>query len=164
MKIERNNLVYALGRLRRRALCILEREMTRRGINGIAPSFGDVFMIVAAGGPMSMKEIARRTYKDKSTITGVVKALERHGYFKRVADPEDGRATLISITPKAVKIIPALGEISALMNERLFGGLSARQSRTLFLLLEKMSSNLKYDETRDRRQARGITPGREAAC
>lgn len=142
MKIERNNLVYALGWLRRRAFGVLEREMERRGIEGMSPSFGDVFMIVAVGGPMSMKEIARRTYKDKSTITGVVKALERHGYLKRVADPEDGRATLISITPKAVKLIPALGEISALMNERLFDGLSERESRTLFRLLGKLGDNL----------------------
>ncbi len=49
-----------------------------------------------------MKEIARRTYKDKSTITGVVKALERHGYLNGSPTPRTARASLISITPKAV--------------------------------------------------------------
>lgn len=143
MNISRNNLVYSLGRLRHLALRFMEREMERRGIEGMAPSFGDVFMIVAALGPLSMKEIASLTYKDKSTITGIVRALEKARYLSRSGDPSDGRATLVSITPEAEKIIPALGEVSALMNERLFDGFSERDCRTLFRLLGRIGVNLK---------------------
>lgn len=161
MKIERNNLVYALGWLRRRAFGVLEREMERRGIEGMAPSFGDVFMIVAALGPLSMKEIARLTYKDKSTITGIVRALEKARYLSRSGDPSDGRAALVSITPEAVKIIPALGEVSALMNERLFDGFSERDCRTLFRLLGKLGANLKpASSARRGAVSRGERPGK----
>lgn len=161
MKIERNNLVYALGWLRRRAFGVLEREMERRGIGGMAPSFGDVFMIVAALGPLSMKEIARLTYKDKSTITGIVRALEKARYLSRSGDPSDGRAALVSITPEAVKIIPALGEVSALMNERLFDGFSERDCRTLFRLLGRLGANLKpASSARRGAVSRGERPGK----
>ncbi len=51
MKIERNNLVYALGLA---APAGVRRSRARIGtawVGGRAPSFGDVFMIVAVGGP-----------------------------------------------------------------------------------------------------------------
>jgi len=143
VKVSHNNLVYSLGRLRHLAHRFIEREMERRGIEGMAPSFGDVFMIVAARGPLPMKEIARLTYKDKSTITGVVRALEKAGYLSRSGDPADGRAALVSITPEAVKITPALRMASTSMNERLLDGLSERDCRTLFRLLGRLGANLK---------------------
>lgn len=161
MNISRNNLVYSLGRLRHLALRFIEREMERRGIEGMAPSFGDVFMIVAAMGPLSMKEIASLTYKDKSTITGIVRALEKARYLSRSGDPSDGRAALVSITPEAVKIIPSLGEVSALMNERLFDGFSERDCRTLFRLLGKLGANLKpASSARRGAVSRGERPGK----
>jgi len=143
MKIVRKNFIYALGRIRQQAHGFLEKEMAREGIMNISPSFGDVFIIVAVKGPMPMKDIASHTYKDKSTITGVVKALEKHGYLKRVKDPDDGRATLISVTDKAGGIMAAFEAISARMNGRLFDGISEREMQTLFRILGKISGNMK---------------------
>ena len=100
MKVSHNNLVYSLGRLRHLAHRFIEREMERRGIEGMAPSFGDVFMIVAARGPLSMKEIARLTYKDKSTITGVVRALERPDTSRGLAIPPTAAPRLYPLPPK----------------------------------------------------------------
>ena len=142
MNISRNNLVYSLGRLRHLALRFIEREMERRGIEGMALLRRRVHDRGGAG-PLSMKEIARLTYKDKSTITGDRTGAGKGPVSLALGRPSDGRAALVSITPEAVKIIPALGAVSALMNERLFDGFSERDCRTLFRLLGKLGANLK---------------------
>ena len=143
MKVSKQNFIYTLSRIRHQAHSFLEEEMRREGIGEIAPSFGDVFVIAAVKGPMPMKDIARHTYKDKSTITGAVKGLEKHGYLKRVKDPADGRASLISPTAKALKTMEKFRAISAGMNGRLFAGLSDSELNALFSMLEKISGNMK---------------------
>jgi DNA-binding MarR family transcriptional regulator len=158
MKISRQNFIYTLGRVRQQAHAFLEEEMRREGVRNIAPSYGDVFVIVTVKGPMPMKDIARHTYKDKSTITGVVKSLEKHGYLKRVKDPSDGRASLISPTTKARKVMDRFVVISRRMGEKLFNGFSPEEMGTLFEMLERIIGNMKRSRVsaRDKKQ---VTPG-----
>lgn len=146
MKVSKQNFIYTLSRIRHQAHSFLEEEMRRECIGEIAPSFGDVFVIAAVMGPMPMKEIARHTYKDKSTITGAVKSLEKHGYLKRVKDPADGRASLVSPTAKALKTMEKFRAISDRMNARLFADLSDGQLEALFSMLEKISGSMKAPE------------------
>jgi DNA-binding MarR family transcriptional regulator len=40
------------------------------------------------------------------TATALVDKLERAGYVERVPDPTDGRARLVSMTPRAEKTLP----------------------------------------------------------
>ena len=142
MKISKQNFIYSLGRIRHQAHSFLDEEMRREGVRNIAPSFGDVFFMVTVRGPMTMKEIALHTYKDKSTITGVVKSLVKHGYLKKLKDPTDGRASLISHTGKAKKIMGKFNIISARMNGRLFSGFSEKELGLLFGMLERVSGNM----------------------
>lgn len=155
MRVSRQNFIYAMSRIRHQAHSFLEEEMRREGVRDIAPSFGEVFVIVTIKGPMPMKDIARHTYKDKSTITGVVKSLEKHGYVKRVGDPSDGRASLISPTEKAKKIMAKFTLISRRMNARLFSGFSDGELASLFGMLERISANMKRDKDESRERKTG---------
>jgi len=150
MKVSRQNFVYTLGRIRHQVHFYLEEELRREGIRDIAPSFGDVFVIVTVKGPLPMKEIARHTYKDKSTITGAVKSLEKHGYFKRMKDPSDGRASLVSPTAKARKTMEKFRVISERMGERLFDGFSEEEESLLFGMLERITAHMKRRESTER--------------
>jgi DNA-binding MarR family transcriptional regulator len=49
-------------------------------------------------GPSGLNELAAELYLDKSTASRVVGALERKGYLRRAAHPEDGRAIVLTIT------------------------------------------------------------------
>jgi DNA-binding MarR family transcriptional regulator len=50
--------------------------------------------------------LAERTQIAKQTATSLVDKLERAGYVERVADPSDGRARLVRLTPRAQAAIP----------------------------------------------------------
>ena len=50
--------------------------------------------------------LADRAQIAKQTATALVDKLERAGYVERVADPSDGRARLVRLTPRAQAAIP----------------------------------------------------------
>lgn len=143
MKVSTQNFIYTLGRIRHLTHLFLEERMRQEGISDIPPSHGDVFVIVCLHGPIPLKDIARFTYKDKSTITGIVKHLEKHGYFLRAKDKLDGRTSLVSASPKAKKIMKNFKSISKKMNTRMFSDFSEQELNALFSYLERIVSNLK---------------------
>ena len=50
-------------------------------------------------GPMETKQLAQETGVAKSTLTGILKTLERGGYSERCPHPEDKRRVIASATP-----------------------------------------------------------------
>jgi DNA-binding MarR family transcriptional regulator len=53
-------------------------------------------------GPQRITALAEREAVSQPSMTGLVQRLEAGGYLERSADPEDGRASLVSVTPKGV--------------------------------------------------------------
>ena len=54
---------------------------------------------LSLAGPMRIGDLASAEHITQPTMTGVLKRLEAEGLVKRKADPFDGRAQLIDITP-----------------------------------------------------------------
>ena len=53
-----------------------------------------------------LTELAQAAQVTKQTAGFLVDQLERAGYVERVEDPADGRARLVSITPRGARTIP----------------------------------------------------------
>ena len=53
-----------------------------------------------------LTELAQAAQVTKQTAGFLVDQLERAGYVERVADPADGRARLVRITPRGARTIP----------------------------------------------------------
>ena len=60
---------------------------------------------LALDGPMRAGALAERVESDPSTVSRQVAALVRDGLLERQADPEDGRAALLVLTPKADAVL-----------------------------------------------------------
>jgi DNA-binding MarR family transcriptional regulator len=58
-----------------------------------------VLRIVRDEGPRRISELAEAEHVAQPTITKLVVRLEREGVVTRVADPDDGRAVLVGLTP-----------------------------------------------------------------
>lgn len=56
-------------------------------------------------GPMRAGELAECLHTDPSTVSRQVAGLVRDGLLERRADPEDGRASLLVLTPKADAVL-----------------------------------------------------------
>ncbi|HET8560235.1 MAG TPA: MarR family transcriptional regulator [Marmoricola sp.] len=58
-------------------------------------------------GPQRITALAEREAVSQPSMTGLVQRLEAIGYVIRSADPEDGRASLVAITPEGVAALQA---------------------------------------------------------
>ena len=60
---------------------------------------------VANNGPMRASAIADYLHSDPSTVSRQVATMVKDGLLERRADPEDGRASILALTPKADAVI-----------------------------------------------------------
>ena len=59
-----------------------------------------VLLIVTARGPVAMNEIGRAASMDKAWVSRAAFDLLRRRLIKRVSDPNDGRKSILTVTPK----------------------------------------------------------------
>ena len=65
-------------------------------------------VIEGSGGPLPTGEVSARMHITTGTMTTVLDTLERNGYVRRLADPEDRRRVLVDITPAAQSVLERL--------------------------------------------------------
>ena len=65
-------------------------------------------VIEGAGGPLPTGEVSARMHITTGTMTTVLDTLERNGYVRRLADPDDRRRVLVDITPAAQSVLECL--------------------------------------------------------
>ena len=75
--------------------------------------------------------------------------LERDGMIKRSPDPDDGRSSLISITRKALGILPEVDAAVDAGNELVLAGMSDDEVKTLIDLLQRLIGNLERATERE---------------
>jgi len=88
------------------------------------------------------KELAARCALDPSTISRAVAHLVRSGLVQRTADPVDGRASVLAMTPHGREV---LGEFFGWYESRLSDALAAwsvQDLHTLSALLQRFSDDL----------------------
>ncbi len=74
------------------------------GFDDITSAQARVFQRIGPGGSR-LTELAQAAQMTKQAAGFLVGQLERAGYVERVADPSDGRARLIRITPRGTQTI-----------------------------------------------------------
>ena len=80
--------------------------------------------------PVHMSALADRKLCDPSSVTAMVKRLERAGHVQRVVDPLDRRARLVRLTAKGRRTRDRL-RIELEKSDQVIGGLDAAQRAAL---------------------------------
>lgn len=143
LKKRTEGIFAAIATVRERGNALIERELARHEMEGIVPAHGAVFSsLFEAGEPVPLKRIVERTGRAKSTITGMVRTLEKHGYAERRASEADGRSWDIGLTEKGEQVRETFREISATLLDRAWNGFSPAEQETLVELLERLTDNL----------------------
>lgn len=96
------------------ALFVASRALEERAYRAAVDAGGvDITLaqsrLLARVGPAGTRlvELAAQARVSKQTAGHLVDQLERAGYVERVADPADGRAKLVRLTPRARALVPA---------------------------------------------------------
>ncbi len=78
----------------------------------------------------------------RSTVTGILKLMEKNGLLERRGVEKDGRLKKLVLTQKAIDLHETAMEIMQSMEERLTRGLSEEELTFLFAIIDKMKKNM----------------------
>lgn len=114
------------------------QELNSIGVTDLAPSHGDILVMLYQYNKLTMKDIAEKIHRTKPTVTILVNKLEKLGFVKREKSSEDSRITYIMLTSKSEDFKPIFEKISKDLNKMLFKNLTNNEVQLLDELLEKM--------------------------
>lgn len=90
-------------------------------------------------GSQRICEIIDKTLSTSGNMTVVIKNLEKLGYIQRDKDPNDGRASIISLTDSGCQLISEIFPQHLIGLRDVFGNLSLEEKKTLSDLLKKLN-------------------------
>jgi len=113
----------------------------------LRPGMGPVlFALFQAKEGMRIKELGAVTDLAPSSITELLQRMEKRGLIKRSADKTDGRAQIITLTPKGRSLEPGCRKLSKELNEGMESPFSSDELTTFKTLWWKLIHHL-MDET-----------------
>ncbi|HEX6586966.1 MAG TPA: MarR family transcriptional regulator [Solirubrobacterales bacterium] len=115
----------------RLAITRMARRLRQEAGTDLGPSQVAALATIERYGPLSPSELAERERIKRPTATRIVGNLESAGLVDRIGDPADGRASILSVTPKARVLLRRLRARKTAYLARRLDGLDAEDRRTL---------------------------------
>lgn len=113
-----------------------------------------LFMISSFEGGVHQKDLIERTRINPSSMSEFIGKLEEEGYLKREIDPQDKRATLLSLSELGRARINELQDENRDRLEKMFSNLSLQEKEQLSLLLEKIFPERKFHHHHHQKEGR----------
>ena len=104
------------------------------------PRLAALDRLIQAGGSLPLGQLAERLACVKSNVTQLVDRLEADGLVTREPDPNDRRSRLAVITEGGRQAYEKGSRVHREAERQLFGALSAEDSASLALIIEKLTS------------------------
>lgn len=99
-------------------------------------------LFALATGPSRVSDLGTCVHSDISTVSRQVATLASAGLLQRFADPQDGRAQLISLTPEGAHAIERITSARAAWIRTLLADWSPDEAEDLARHLERLSASL----------------------
>ena len=135
----RSPRIFHLMQLAHRALFRAADQQLQDALGITAVQQGALF-VIAQKEPCQLSAIAKALDMNKSAITTLVARLETAQFIRRVADPKDGRAQRITLTPKGKNAIHRSLPLTKQANEMLLDGFAPQEVETIERFLTQVIS------------------------
>ncbi len=116
----------------------LHERFAERGHPEVRAPHGNVLQYLDDSGTR-VSVLAQRAQITKQSMAELVAHLERHGYVKRVPDPDDGRAKLVRATARGGQVYAIAREFVAELEEEWATELGRDKMGQLRALLEELN-------------------------
>jgi len=136
-----DHVIALIARVRDKAYEFIIRELNKKKITGLVPSHGGIMSTLFKKDRASMKELAERIGRDKSTVTALVNKLMRAGYVSKEKDADDNRITYLRLTAKGRSLERYFDEISERLIATAFRGFSRKEREDIVKGIVKMLNN-----------------------
>src|SRR4029450_2927489 len=113
------------------AVTRLARRLRQEAGADLGPSQTAALATVERHGPLSPSELAEIERIRRPPVTRIVRHLEQAGLIERVTDPQDGRASILSVTAEGRALLRRLGERKTAYLAKRLAALDAEDRRTL---------------------------------
>ena len=131
---------------------LLVRELERHlAPLGLSPGHMPVLLALEDGAALTQKALADRAGVKQATMTATLARMERDGLVRVAPNPDDGRSTLISLTPLALGKLPAVAEAATTIDALVLEQLTPDERRQFYSLMGRIIAVLEAQD----RQARG---------
>lgn len=146
MDMHTRGIIGQIARVREAANLLIEQELKARQMVGIVPAHGALLaFLFEQRDPVPIKALVEHVGRVKSTVTGMLNTLERHGYVRRFRSTEDQRVVYIALTAKGRALREDFEAISGLLLAQVYGDMSRGDRKELVRLLAAAEQNLRND-------------------
>lgn len=115
--------IAALDRLMELTVLLGEDMTTSLAALGLTTSRTHLLWVLHHGGPSTQRALADALSVSARNVTGLVDGLEATGFVTREPHPGDRRATLVTLTPRAVEVVAQMVQGQQELASQLCGGL-----------------------------------------
>ncbi|HSQ88737.1 MarR family winged helix-turn-helix transcriptional regulator [Romboutsia sp.] len=137
-------IIYFVSRTKANMIKFIENKLKQNNLNDLIPTHGNVLTaLYESNKKLTMKEIASKIGKDKSTVTALVNRLIDLGYVEKEKCSCDKRVTYINLTQKAMDIEDKFNYISSQVKETAYSNFTEDEKKEFLRLLRKLSTNFK---------------------
>ena len=137
-------IVYFVSQTKQNMHKYIENQLKSEGLENLIPSHGSILTVLFnSDGPLTMKEIAEKIGKDKSTVTVLVNHLLYKGFIKKSEKREDRRITFIELTELGLSMEEKYRTISKNVVETAYKEFTEDEKKVFLTLLKKMNTNFK---------------------
>lgn len=137
-------IIYFVSRTKANMIKFIENKLKQNNLNDLIPTHGNVLTaLYESNKKLTMKEIASKIGKDKSTVTALVNRLIDLGYVEKEKCSNDKRVTYINLTQKARDIEDKFNYISSQVKETAYSNFTEDEKKEFLRLLRKLSTNFK---------------------
>ena len=137
-----DNIIYLISSFSHHFTRALSAAFQRNGL-AVTPEQFAILMLLSQEDAINQQEISRRLERDKTTVTRVLTKLVSQGLVRHKADPADGRARIIYLTPAGRKMQENAASISASLYIQSLEGISGREIDQAIRFLQQLNSTLK---------------------
>lgn len=109
---------------------------------GLEPGSNFVISQLVANGDMRSSDITERACVDAAVVSRQIKSLISNGLVERVADPADGRASLVRLTADGKKLFQQSQKQQQKFFENVFADWSESDKKKFEVLFQKFVSDL----------------------
>jgi DNA-binding MarR family transcriptional regulator len=136
-----DNLIFQLGTIARKVHQHVEHVFRKENLD-LTPEQFSLLTILWYNEGISIKELADRSQRDKTTISRVVSNMIKHDLIRRLDNVDDRRAKRIFLTDKGRNLQDQLVMLSGEIYIEALGNLSDEELDQALNVLQKIEKNL----------------------
>lgn len=139
------NATALIGKISDLANKLILLELEKEGISNLAPSHGEILVHLYQKDGLSIRELTEKINRTQPTVTVLVDKLKKLGYVDKIKSQTDSRVSHIYLSEKGKKLEPIFHQVSAKLNEVIYGSFNDLKKEQLeqFLnqILERFSQS-----------------------